>query len=1791
MSGPKTVTANWQEQHLLTTSENPVAGGDVSPAPPGEWYDDGTNAQVNATVESGYEWAGWTGALSGTTKPQQVLMNDPKSVTANFGKQVQITIETYPVGREFTVDGTDYTTTQVFTWVENSQHTLSVSSPQSGSTGIEYVYSSWSNGGSQSQTYTIPGSNQTVTANFTMRYYLTVTSTYGDPQGADWYDAGTSAGFSVTSPTNELNGTRYVFDEWSGAHSGTSPSGSVTMNAPKEVIAGWQPQHYLTIASDHGDPQGAGWYDSGENVNFSVTTPTDASGGTRYRFANWDDDYSGTNPSGTINMNDAKLVTAIWQTQYYLTTAENPAAGGGISPAPPGEWYDSGTNAQVDATVESGYEWAGWTGALSGTTKPQQVLMNAAKSVTANFTKQVQITIKTNPVGREFTVDGDDYTTTQEFTWLENSQHTISVSSPQSGSTGVEYIYSSWSDGGNQSHTYTVPGSNQTVTANFTTRYYLTVTSPRGNPQGADWYNAGTTANFSVTSPADENNGKRYVFDEWSGDSNASTASASITMNSPKEVVAEWITQYYLTVTSTRDNPQGEGWYNDGTTVDFSVTSPADEQNGTRYVLDTWSGDSNADTSSANIVMNSAKEVVAEWIKQYFLRTIENPDYGGDVDPAPPGDWYDSDTEATVTATPAGNYEWLGWSGNLSGKTNPAQITMNGPKSVTANFGGEEVTTPDTPSGPATGYTGQSLSFETEGAASTFGHAVEYKFDWGDGSESDWGSATETHAYSSKGNYTIKARARCATDTEVISSWSNGLTVNIYSFTLTTSVSPEGAGSIDRNPNKTGYDFNEVVTLTANGSSGSKMFDHWDGSLTGNQNPKDLTMNSNKSVRAYFITETVSTPENPVGPTQAYAGQSIDFEVDGAQSSFGHSVEYQLDFGDGNESNWQVSPINYTYSQSGIFEVLARARCADHNEIMSGWSGAFEITITGLTLTVNVNPESAGSVTIIPDKSIYDYLDKVAIRAIPNDGSSVFSHWDGVGGDSTDNPRDVYMRRNREITANFIQETVSTPNILAGPLEGSTDDVLTFQTGGAVSSFDHAVEYQFDWGDSTLSEWGDVSQSYSYLTFGTMQVRARARCVDHNQIISEWSQAYNVVISDITLTIHIEPQGKGTVLRNPDKNRYAEAEVVELTAEAEQFYLFDHWSGDLTGNSNPASIIMNGNKEITAHFVQTAEAVSRPTFITGPDSGIMGQTLQFSTAGSSSNLGNAVEYQFDWGDDSFSEWGEGTRSHNYFVSGELDVKSRARSMENISVISPWSDIKNVTISGRKLTIIIDPVGAGSVVVTPNQVEFIDSSVVQLKAEPNSGYGFIRWSGDVVGSSNPVTLLMSEDKNVTAHFEEVDETVSPPNTPVGLSNGIIGQNINFTADGSISSLGLEVEYQFDWGDGSLSTWNAGTGSHTFFESDTFYIKARARSKVNPGVLSGWSASHSLSLVGLNLTIKIEPKGNGLIAHNPNKAEYAYLDTVEIWPVGIREYSFNHWSGDLVGVNFPGKVIMNSDKSVTAHFVKIAEAVSSPTPPHGPVKGYRNQELIFKANGAVSNLGSIVEYQFDWGDGNTSSWGDSMRSYKFHTSGEFLIRCRARSKVSVNAVSNWSDTLGTAINGCKLVITLEPENSGDVFKNPNQVDYDYGTKVELTAVNNPTFNFIYWNNDTSDTTKVKEIIMNGDKELTAWLESALRVSDLFEVIPSEFALNQNYPNPFNPETKIEYQLAKECKVQIVVYNIKGQQVINLVNENQAPGNYSIVWNALDQHGTKVPSGIYLYHIKTEFFTSVRKMLLLK
>jgi hypothetical protein len=94
-----------------------------------------------------------------------------------------------------------------------------------------------------------------------------------------------------------------------------------------------------------------------------------------------------------------------------------------------------------------------------------------------------------------------------------------------------------------------------------------------------------------------------------------------------------------------------------------------------------------------------------------------------------------------------------------------------------------------------------------------------------------------------------------------------------------------------------------------------------------------------------------------------------------------------------------------------------------------------------------------------------------------------------------------------------------------------------------------------------------------------------------------------------------------------------------------------------------------------------------------------------------------------------------------------------------------------------------------------------------------------------------------------------------------------------------------------------------------------------------------------------------------------------------------------------------------------------------------------------------------------------------------------------------------------------------------------------------------------------------------------------------IPEVFTLHQNYPNPFNPTTTIQYELPKDSFVNIRIYDLKGRLVNTLVSKDQTAGYKAIKWAGVDDKGTPVSAGLYLYEIQAGDFRQTKKMVLLK
>ena len=94
-----------------------------------------------------------------------------------------------------------------------------------------------------------------------------------------------------------------------------------------------------------------------------------------------------------------------------------------------------------------------------------------------------------------------------------------------------------------------------------------------------------------------------------------------------------------------------------------------------------------------------------------------------------------------------------------------------------------------------------------------------------------------------------------------------------------------------------------------------------------------------------------------------------------------------------------------------------------------------------------------------------------------------------------------------------------------------------------------------------------------------------------------------------------------------------------------------------------------------------------------------------------------------------------------------------------------------------------------------------------------------------------------------------------------------------------------------------------------------------------------------------------------------------------------------------------------------------------------------------------------------------------------------------------------------------------------------------------------------------------------------------------MPDKFDISQNYPNPFNPVTSISFDVVEMDEVSLIVYDLTGKEVVTLVSGVYSPGSYIVEWNAVNNEGHGIVSGMYIYRYLNSEKAITRKMLYLK
>ena len=452
---------------------------------------------------------------------------------------------------------------------------------------------------------------------------------------------------------------------------------------------------------------------SGTSHTIQAQSPQSGGPSVQYVFTQWNDG-STVNPK-TISVSADTTYTATLATQFQITVASNPTGrtvtvGGGPRTAPYNFWCNMSATASIGApspqTVSptSQYRFNSWSDLGAPT---HMITCDQPKIVTANFVLQFQVTIATNPAGRDVLVDNVLQTGPYVF-WCDNmTSHPISAPSPQATTPGTQYRFDTWSDLGAQGHSITCTGST-TITANFVLQYQLTIlTNPTGRDvrvegttvQGpyAAYYDISSNVGLLVPSPQASGATARFSFSAWSdGNPNPNRI---VVMDGVKSLTAVFTTEYYLTISSIpvgTTNP-GNGWHPADDIVSITTTGPAPLAT-ERYTFERWTGDVIWYASSLTVQMDRPITLTAHYIHQFKIditSNAQNPSITVDGTlrtlPIASQWWNESSSHTLVASTPVpgstadDRWSFGSWPGGAVG--NPTlNVVVSNSATLTATY-------------------------------------------------------------------------------------------------------------------------------------------------------------------------------------------------------------------------------------------------------------------------------------------------------------------------------------------------------------------------------------------------------------------------------------------------------------------------------------------------------------------------------------------------------------------------------------------------------------------------------------------------------------------------------------------------------------------------------------------------------------------------------------------------------------------------------------------------------------------------------------------------------------------------------------------------------------------------------------------------------------------------------------------------------------------------------------------------------------------------------------------------
>ena len=554
------------------------------------------------------------------------------------------------------------------------------------------------------------------------------------------------------------------------------------------------------------------------------------------------------------------------------------------------------------------------------------------------------------------------------------------------------YFFEGWTTQANATSQVYLPGSNCTVTnSNITfyakwTKKFTVLYHGNGNTAGtqpidSNEYESGEMVTVASNIGSLEKTG--CAFDGWNEAADGNGVNyqpgASFTIHGDIVLYARWKAPHSVTYQGN-GNSAGTAPIDPNTYLaDSQVVILGNTGNlaKTNFRFKAWN--TAADGSgqvctpgSAFSMPNNAVTLFAIWEPTYTVMYWGNENTSG-IAPVDSGRYAAGDTVIVLGNTgalikTAGVFSGWNTTANGSGVARPAGSTFAMPASdvnLFAQWGAHSVSPSPNVTGPSDGETDTPYSFTAVDSSCNLGHALEYKFDWGDGSQSNWGSATQSHSWASEGIKPIRAKARCSIETTNETSLGNAWSITVEAREVVSKPNtPTISGSSP-------YHAGEAYNFTTGASTCNKghsvnlyRFDWGDGSAYsawGNATQSHTfpatggtyyikaqakcsagvissVWSSSRSV--IFVEHTVSRPGRPTGPDKVYAVGNFEFDTTGATCSWGHTVSYLFQWGNGHDqaswggvASWHNQDWTPHWGINQTFNVRVAARCDTNNAI------------------------------------------------------------------------------------------------------------------------------------------------------------------------------------------------------------------------------------------------------------------------------------------------------------------------------------------------------------------------------------------------------------------------------------------------------------------------------------------------------------------------------------------------------------------------------------------------------------------------------------------------------------------------------------------------------------------------------------------------------------------------------------------------------------------------------------------------------------------------------------------